>query len=145
MSSRAAPSHVVVQPAHFPAARGYANGIVTRGRTLYVAGQVGWELDGTFATDDLADQFARALDHVIDIVRAAGGSPEHIVQMRVYVTDLPAYRNSLKRIGVLWRERLGRHFPVMALVGVNGLVEPRAKVEIEAVAALPDPGEGAGE
>ena len=127
-----------IQPAHFPTPKGYVNGMVARGPTLYVAGQIGWELDGTFATDELAPQFARALDHVLDVVRAAGGAPEHIVQMRVYVTDLAAYRASLREIGAAWRERFGRHFPAMALVGVAGLVEPRAKVEIEAVAALPE-------
>jgi enamine deaminase RidA (YjgF/YER057c/UK114 family) len=133
-----ADSFEVVQPAHFAKPRGYANGIVARGRTLYVAGQIGWEHDGSFASDDLATQFGRALDHVLDVVRAAGGAPEHLVRMTVYVTDLPAYRGSLRAIGEAWRARLGRHYPAMALVGVAGLVEPRAKVEIEATAVLPE-------
>jgi enamine deaminase RidA (YjgF/YER057c/UK114 family) len=110
--------------------------MLARGRTLYVAGQIGWELDGSFATDDLGGQFARALDHVVAVVRAAGGQPEDLVKMTVYVTDLAAYRASLRTIGEAWRTRLGKHFPAMALVGVAGLVEPRAKVEIEAVAVL---------
>ncbi len=138
--STAAPSHIqVVQPAHFPRPRGYANGIVARGRTLHVAGQIGWELDGTFKSDDLGVQFGRALDHVLDIVRAAGGRPEHVVSMTVYVTDLAAYRAAaVTGLGAIWRERFGRHFPAMALVGVAGLVEERAKVEVQAVAVLPD-------
>lgn len=132
-------SHVVVHPEGWPRPRGYQNGIIATGRTLYVAGQIGWELDGNFASDDLADQFGRALDHVLAVVAAAGGVAEHIVRMTVYVTDLAAYRQSLARVGAVWRERLGRHYPVMALVGVAGLVEPRAKVEIEATAVLPEP------
>jgi enamine deaminase RidA (YjgF/YER057c/UK114 family) len=127
-----------VQPAHFAPPRGYANGVVARGRTLYVAGQVGWEPDGTFASDDLAHQFGRALDHVLDVVRAAGGAPTDLVKMTIYVTDLDGYRRSLPAVGAAWRERLGKHYPAMALVGVAGLVEPRARVEIEAVAALPE-------
>lgn len=130
--------HQIVQPAHFARPRGYSNGIVAQGRTLYIAGQIGWEPDGSFASDELAPQFARALDNVLDVVRAAGGSPEDIVRMTVYVTDLPAYRGSVAEIGAAWRAKLGKHFPAMALVGVAGLVEPRAKVEIEATAVLPE-------
>lgn len=128
----------VVNPAHFARPKGYANGIVARGRALYVAGQIGWEHDGTFASADLAAQFARALDHVLDVVRAAGGEAHHVVRLTVYVTDLPAYRSSLRAIGEAWRARFGRHYPAMALVGVAGLVEPLAKVEIEATAVLPE-------
>lgn len=127
-----------VEPPGWPRPRGYANGVVGEGRTLYVAGQIGWELDGSFASDDLADQFARALDHVLDVVRAAGGAAHHIARMTIYVTDLPAYRASAPAIGAAWRARLGKHYPAMALVGVAGLVEPRAKVEIEATAVLPE-------
>jgi enamine deaminase RidA (YjgF/YER057c/UK114 family) len=128
----------VVQPPHWPRPRGYANGIVAEGRTLYVAGQIGWELDGSFASDDLCDQFAKALDHVLAVVCAAGGAPDQIARMTIYVTDLPAYRAGAPRIGAAWRERLGKHYPAMALVGVAGLVEPRAKVEIEATCVLPE-------
>jgi enamine deaminase RidA (YjgF/YER057c/UK114 family) len=128
----------VVQPPHFAPPRGYANGVVARGRTLYVAGQVGWEPDGRFASDDFAQQFARALDNVIDVVRAAGGAPADLVKMTMYVVDLDAYRAALPAIGAAWRARLGRHYPAMALVGVAALLERRALVEIEAVAALPD-------
>ena len=130
-------SHTTVQPAHFPPARGYANGVLAEGRTLYIAGQIGWELDGTFAARDLPGQFARALDHVLDVLAAAGGAPEHLVRMTVYVTDLPAYRAGTRAIGEAWRARLGKHFPAMALVGVAGLVEPLALVEIEATAVIP--------
>ena len=127
-----------VQPEGFPPARGYANGVVLEAeRPLYVAGQIGWELDGSFASDELVPQFARALDHVLAVVAAAGGRPEHIAQMTVYVTDMAAYRASLRELGRIWRERIGTHYPAMALVAVSELVEPRALVEIQAVAALP--------
>lgn len=128
-----------IQPADWARPRGYANGMITAGkgeRILFVAGMVGWKSEGVFETDDLAEQFGVALDHVLAVVRAAGAGPASIARMTVYVTDLPAYRASLARIGELWRDKLGKHFPVMALVGVAGLVEPRAKVEIEATCVL---------
>ena len=112
--------------------------MIARGRTLWIAGQVGWEHDGHFASAELPAQFARALDHVLDVVREAGGRPEDVVNMTVYVTDLEAYKSGAREIGVAWRERFGRHFPAMALVGVAGLVEPGAKVEVQATASLPD-------
>ena len=130
----------VVNPAAWPPPKGYANGVVSSGRTLHVAGQIGWDEKGAFPSRELGGQFAQALDNVIAVVRAAGGEPTDIVKMTVYVTDLPAYRASLGAIGKAWRERLGKHFPAMALVGVAGLVEPDALIEIEAVAALPEEG-----
>jgi enamine deaminase RidA (YjgF/YER057c/UK114 family) len=123
----------------WPRPRGYANGVVlpAGARTLLTGGQIGWEPDGTFTTDDFAEQFAKALDNVLAVVRAAGGAPEHVARMTVYVTDLDEYRASLASIGAAWKTRLGRHYPAMALVRVAGLLEPRAKVEIEATAMLP--------
>ncbi|WP_437940210.1 RidA family protein [Sorangium sp. So ce341] len=130
----------IVQPAGWPAPRGYANGVVTRGPTLHVAGQIGWDAaSGQIPSDDLAEQFALALDNVLAVVAAAGGAPGDVARMTVYVTDLEAYRRSRAAIGAAWRARFGKHFPAMALVGVAGLVEPRALVEIEAVAGLVEP------
>jgi enamine deaminase RidA (YjgF/YER057c/UK114 family) len=121
----------------WPRPRGYANGVVATGkRTLYVAGQVGWNASQVFEHRDFAGQFAQALDNVLAVVRAAGGRPESVVRMTVYVTDLAAYRDAHRALGPAWRERFGRHFPAMALVGVAGLVEEAALVEIEATAAL---------
>lgn len=130
----------VLHPAGFPPARGYSNGISAHGRTVHVAGQVGWEADGTFATDELVPQFSRALDHVLAVVRAGGGEAHHIASMTVYVTDMAAYRAAASGGGLsaAWRERMGRHYPAMALVAVSELVEPRAKVEIQAVAVVED-------
>lgn len=129
----------IIHPAHFPRARGYANGVVTSGKTLYVAGQIGWEADESFASDDFVHQFGKALDNVLDVVRAAGGTPADVVDMTIYVTDLDAYRSAAAggQLGPLWRERFGRHYPAMALVGVAGLVHPQARVEIQAVASFP--------
>ena len=119
----------------WPKPRGYANGVVVTGKTLFVAGQVGWDAQQAFDPRFEA-QFAQALDNVLAVVRAAGGAPESVVKMTVYVTDLPAYRSSQKACGAAWRARFGKHFPVMALVGVAGLVERGALLEIEATACL---------
>jgi enamine deaminase RidA (YjgF/YER057c/UK114 family) len=128
-----------VQPAHFMAPKGYANGmVVTAGRTLHVGGQIGWEPDGRMVATDFVAQFCRALDNVLDVVRAAGGRPDDIASMTIYVTDVAAYRGALRELGAAWRERLGKHYPAMALVGVSELVHPQATVEIQAVAALPE-------
>lgn len=128
-----------VHPAHWPAPKGYANGVITHGgRTLYVAGQIGWTPAGVFAAKDLVGQFDQALANVVAVVEAAGGKATDLVKMTVYVTDLDAYRDNLRAVGAVWRARLGKHFPAMALLGVAGLVEREALVEIEAIAHLED-------
>ncbi len=128
-----------VQPEGWAPAKGYANGAACEGgRTVYVAGQIGWDGQQQFHSDDFVEQWDQALANVVAVVRAAGGGPEHVVKMTVYVTDLDAYRGSLREVGARWKKHLGRHFPAMALVGMAGLVERRAKVEIEAVAHLPE-------
>lgn len=128
--------HAVTVPG-WPRPRGYANGVVTVGHTLLVAGQIGWTPEGVFERKDFVGQFDQALANVLAVVEAAGGKAEHLARMTVYVTDLDAYRSSLKEIGEVWRRRLGKVFPAMALVGVAGLVEREALVEIEATASLP--------
>jgi enamine deaminase RidA (YjgF/YER057c/UK114 family) len=132
--------HRVVQPETWAKPRGYANGMLAEGRLLSVAGQIGWNERCEFVTDDFVEQFAQALDNVLAVVAAAGGSPEHLISMTVFVTDLPAYRAAGKALAEVWRPRLGRHFPTMALLGVSGFVEPRARVEITALAVLPPEG-----
>lgn len=128
-----------VQPENWAPPRGYANGAVIQGRTLHVGGQIGWNAQQEFQTDDFAEQFAQTLDNVLAVVEAAGGKAADIASMTVFVTDLDAYRASGRALGSIWRERLGKHYPAMALVGVAGLVEPRALVEIQAVVALGNP------
>ena len=129
-----------VQPEGWAPAKGYANGVVCEGgRTVYVAGQIGWDAQQRFVSDDFVAQFDQALANVVAVVEAAGGRASHIVKMTVYVTDLDAYRVGLRGVGGAWRARLGKHFPAMALVGVVGLVERAAKVEIEAIAHITEP------
>jgi enamine deaminase RidA (YjgF/YER057c/UK114 family) len=118
----------------WPVPRGYANGRIGRGRAVHVAGQIGWDERGVLVGRELVPQFARALDNVIAVVRAAGGVPEDIAAMTVYVTDIAAYRSGAKALGPEWRARLGKHYPAMALVAVSALVEPDAVVEIAATA-----------
>lgn len=134
-------SEDVVVPT-WPTPKGYSNGRIGRGRVLHVGGQIGWAADETgtfvFRAHDLVGQFAQTLDNVLAVVRAAGGSAEDIASMTVFVTDIPAYRAAQKALGAVWRERLGKHFPAMALVGVTELVEPEAKVEIQSIAYIGD-------
>jgi enamine deaminase RidA (YjgF/YER057c/UK114 family) len=129
-----------VEHAGWAKPKGYANGMLVRGAQsfLFVAGQVSWDAQQKLVgPGDFAAQFAQALRNVVAIVKTAGGWPEHIVRMTVYVTDKRLYLASTKEIGIAWREILGRHYPAMALVQVADLLEPDALVEIEATAALP--------
>jgi enamine deaminase RidA (YjgF/YER057c/UK114 family) len=125
-------------PAGWPRPKGYANGISAKGRVIATAGVVGWNAEEQFETDDLAGQFRQILVNTLAILAEDGAGPEHIVRMTWYVTDLDAYRNGLPEIGAAWRELIGRHFPAMAVVGVTGLVEPKAKIEVETLAVVPE-------
>jgi enamine deaminase RidA (YjgF/YER057c/UK114 family) len=128
----------VVQPAGWRAPRGYSNGMSARGRSVFVAGQIGWDADAQFHSDGLVDQFRQALSNVCAVVAAAGGGVGDIVRMTIYVTDIEAYRACLAEVGRAYRDVMAKHFPAMALLGVVALVEPRAKVEIEATAVIAD-------
>jgi enamine deaminase RidA (YjgF/YER057c/UK114 family) len=128
----------IVTPSSFPKPRGYANGIVATGRTLFISGQIAWDANARIISPDFATQFLQALDNVIAVVREAGGGTEHLAKLLVFVTDLDAYRAATRPIGEGWRERLGKHYPAMSLVRVAGLLEPGALVEIEGVAMLPE-------
>lgn len=128
----------VVNPDTLAPPRGYSNGMVMApGRVLFVAGQIGWDREGRFASDALEEQFDRALANVMDVVRAAGGTAEHVGRLTIYVTDKREYLAQVKAIGASYRAHMGKHFPAMALVQVAALLEDRAKVEIEATAVLP--------
>jgi enamine deaminase RidA (YjgF/YER057c/UK114 family) len=128
-----------VNPEALAAARGYNNGVLmtpnARG-ILFVAGQIGWNGDGQLVSDRFVDQFDRALANVIAVVGAAGGSPESIGKLTIFVTSVDEYRSARKQIGERYRERMGKHFPAMSLVQVSALLEPGAKVEIEGLACL---------
>ena len=116
-------------PPGWPRPRGYANGVSASGRTIVTAGVVGWTAEEKFEAADLAGQFRQALANIIAILAEGGAGPEHIVRMTCYVTG----------IGDAWRDMIGRHFPAMAMVAVTALVEPEAKIEIEATAIVPEP------
>ncbi|WP_372622728.1 RidA family protein [Falsiroseomonas sp.] len=126
-----------LQPEGWPAPRGYANGMMGRGRVVLVGGQIGWDSEGRFPPG-LVAQTRQALENVLAVVRAAGGGPEHIGRLTWYVVDMAEYRASQKELGPAYREVMGRHYPAMALVQVVCLVEPAARVEIEATAIIPD-------
>ncbi len=125
-------------PPGWPRPKGYANGISARGRLIATAGVVGWNAEERFETDDLGGQFRQVLLNTLAILAEDGAGPEHIVRMTWYVTDIHAYRGSLAEIGAAYRELIGKNFPVMAVVGVTALVEPRAKIEIETLAVVPE-------
>ncbi|MEM9695318.1 MAG: RidA family protein [Myxococcota bacterium] len=129
----------VVNVEGWPRPRGYANGMVGQGTALHVAGQIGWEPDGSWASTDFVHQFRRALENVRQVVLAAGGEVTDLARLTIFVTDIDAYRLRHKEVGLAYREVMGKHFPAMALVGVAALVEPNATVEIEATAYLGAP------
>ena len=131
-------THLVIDP-NAPPPRGYADGRIGKGPVLHIAGQIGWK-NGVFEAKDLVGQFAQALDNIIAVLGAAHSHVEDIAEMTIYVTDIATYRSARRQLGPIWRERLGTHFPAMALVAVSALVELEAVVEIQAVAYLEHPG-----
>lgn len=126
----------ILQPPGWPRPKGYANGMAGEGRLVAVAGQIGWDAAGQFA-DGLVPQIGQALRNILAVLAEAGAGPEHVARMTWYVTDLAAYRAAGPALAPVWREVMGRHFPAMAVVGVTGLVEPAACVEIDALAIVP--------
>lgn len=125
-----------INPETLAPPRGYNHGMKGSGDVVFVAGQVGWNRAGHIVSDDFVLQFAQALDNVLDVVFAAGGSPQSIARMAVYVTDKAEYVRRAREVGAAWRQRLGKHFPAMVLVEVKALLEEQAQVEIEAVALV---------
>ena len=128
----------VLQPPGWKPPKGYANGIVARGATVVVGGQVGWNASQQFESDDFVAQARQALANIVAILHEAGAGPEHIVRMTWYVTDKREYVASYPALGAAYRDVIGRHFPAMTAVEVKSLFEDRAKVEIEATAIVPD-------
>ncbi|MCU4181816.1 RidA family protein [Bosea sp. BH3] len=124
-----------ILPEGWPQPRGYANGMVAEGRVLVTGGLVGWNAEGVFA-EGFIGQLRQTFLNIRAVVEAGGGHVEDIVRLTWYVTDIPAYRASLKEIGPIYREAFGRHFPAMAVIGVSELVEPEALLEIEATAVI---------
>jgi enamine deaminase RidA (YjgF/YER057c/UK114 family) len=129
-----------INPESLGRPRGYSNGVLTQpgGRLLFIAGQIAWDAEQKFVSADFAQQFDRALVNLLAVVTAAGGTPENIARVVIYVTDKSEYLRCTREVGESWRARMGRHFPAMALVEVKGLLEDEAKVEIEGIAVISD-------
>jgi enamine deaminase RidA (YjgF/YER057c/UK114 family) len=126
-----------LHPRHWARAKGFSNGILAEGRLVFIAGQVGWNALQRFESDDFVVQLEQALSNIVEVLAEAEGRPEHLVRLTWYVLDKHEYLARLNEVGQAYRRVLGRHFPAMTLVQVVGLVEARAKVEIEATAVLP--------
>jgi len=129
--------HSVLQPAGWPAPRGYANGIKARGEMVFIGGMVGWDEHERFPAGFVA-QTRQALVNILAVLKEAAAGPEHIVRMTWYVRDMDEYLAARPELAKVYRETMGRHFPAMALVEVRRLVEPDARLEIEATAVVPE-------
>lgn len=127
--------HTHLQPEDWLKPRGYSNGVIASGQQMiFSGGLIGWNKQCEFETDSFIGQLQQTLENIVDILREADAGPEHIVRLTWYVTDRSEYNNNLKEIGMVYREVIGRHYPPMAVVEVSGLMEERAKVEIEMTA-----------
>ena len=127
---------VIINSKELSAPRGYSHGILTTGRLLFVAGQVGWNARAEIVSDRFVEQFDQALANVLSVVTEAGGAPESIARLTIYVTDKAEYLAAQQEIGGRYRARMGKHYPAMTLVEVKALLEDGARVEIEATAVL---------
>lgn len=118
--------------------KGFSQGIATEGKIIFVAGQVGWDKTETFHSDDFAEQVHQALLNIVAILEVAGAKPEHITRMTWFITDKQEYLSSLNALKQGYQEVMGKHYPTMSVVAISGLIEDRAKVEIEATAVIPN-------
>ncbi|MGA1803880.1 RidA family protein [Rhizobium sp. HT1-10] len=130
--------HTILQPEGWAKPIGYANGVSASGRTVFVGGQVGWNAHCEFESDDFVDQVRQTLSNIVAILAEGGAEPQHITTMTWYFIDKAEYLSNLKGVGQAYRDVIGRHFPAMAAVQVVGLVEDRAKIEIQATAVVPE-------
>lgn len=126
----------IVNPTEWPRPKGYSNGIKGRGEILFIAGQIGWDKDNKIVSSDFAAQARQALENIVTVVRTAGGASQHIARMTWYVVDKGEYLAAAQSVGEHYRAVFGKHYPAMTLVEVKSLLEPGAKVEIEATAIL---------
>ncbi|CCF21711.1 conserved hypothetical protein [Pseudorhizobium banfieldiae] len=130
--------HDILQPEGWAKPIGYSNGVAARGRQVYVGGQIGWNGQCQFETDDFVEQVRQTLKNVVAVLAAGGAGPEHVTTMTWYFTDKAEYLANLKGIGQAYREIMGRNFPAMAAMQVTALIEDRAKIEIQAIAVVPE-------
>lgn len=129
--------HTTLQPAGWQQPRGYANGVAAQGRLVFTAGQIGWNRQCQFESDDFVHQVRQTLHNVVAVLAEGGARPEHVVSLTWYVTDKRRYLDNLAQVGRAYREVMGRNFPTMAVVQVVALIEDRAQVEIQAIAVVP--------
>ena len=127
----------ILLPPGWSRPKGYSNGILASGRMIFVAGQIGWEANGNFASDDLIEQLKQTLANTLAVLREGGAGPEHVVRMTWFITNKQEYAEKIQKIGEAYRQVFGRHYPAMAVVVVTALMEDRAKIEIETTAVLP--------
>ncbi|MEK6321800.1 MAG: RidA family protein [Acidobacteriota bacterium] len=136
----------IINPGSLGQPSGYSNGMLFEGGSLlFIAGQLGWDGERRIVSDEFADQFAQALENVLAIVREAGGGPQNIARMLIFVTDKAEYASQLREVGSVYRQLMGKHFPAMTLVEVSSLLEHLAKVEIEATAVIPSAEKSSGD
>ena len=128
----------VLLPPGWPRPRGYANGVATRGRQVFIAGMIGWDAQGVFHSDDFADQARQALANIVAVLAQAGGKPQHLVRLTWYVLDKREYLAAGKALGAAFNAQIGHYNAAMSAVEVRALIEDRARVEIEATAVIPD-------
>lgn len=128
----------LLQPAGWAEPKGYANGVMARGAMIFVGGQIGWNAQQQFDSDDFIAQTRQALQNILAVLQAGGAGPEHMVRMTWYVVDRVEYIARLKELGAAYREVMGKNFPAMTCVEVSALVEERARIEIEVTAVVPD-------
>ena len=126
----------ILLPPGWPRPQGYSNGVAAQGRTIFVAGQIGWDRDNVIISDNLTEQVRQALKNTLAILAEADAGPEHVTRMTWYILDKQEYRASLKEIGRAYREIMGRNYPAMAMVQVSALIEDLARVEIETTAVI---------
>ncbi|HEX6044760.1 MAG TPA: RidA family protein [Pyrinomonadaceae bacterium] len=132
-------THTPINPQSLGAPSGYSNGLLTElnGRLLFIAGQVAWDREHKIVSDDFVEQFDKALENVMTVVSEAGGKASDVARLIIYVTDKQAYVERTREVGERYRKHMGKHFPAMVLVQVAGLLEDRARVEIEGIAVIP--------
>ncbi len=127
----------VLLPEGWKAPIGYANGIEAEGRIVFVAGQVGWNAQQIFESEDIVPQFRQALLNILAVLKEAGGEARHICRMTAYCCDKPAYMAARRQLGAIWRELIGNHYPAMSMIFVADLLDNPGKIELEATAVLP--------
>jgi enamine deaminase RidA (YjgF/YER057c/UK114 family) len=130
--------HALLHPRSWKQPKGYSNGVIATGRTIFLAGQIGWNAEQIFESRDFVAQARQALANIVTLVQEAGGGAEHVTRLTWFVTDKKEYLSRLNELGQAYRDIMGAHFPAMTLVQVVALVEDGAEVEIEATAVIPD-------